>query len=85
MLFGSGLFSIADDGSYKSKSVSFEISYKSSSSTWINQSYTVSNTYKTTKRLSYRFENLEADTYDVKIKRTSAYDTNTRVANALDL
>lgn len=86
MLFGSGLFSIADDGSYKSKSVSFEISYKkSSSSTWINQSYTVSNTYKTTKRLSYRFKNLEADTYDVKIKRTSAYDTNTRVANALSL
>lgn len=86
MLFGSGLFSIADDGAYKSKSVSFEISYKkSSSSTWITQSYTVSNTYKTTKRLSYRFKNLEADTYDVKIKRTSAYDTNTRVANALSL
>lgn len=86
MLFGSGLFSIADDGSYKSKSVSFEISYKkSSSSIWTTQSYTVSNTYKTTKRLSYRFKNLEADTYDVKIKRTSAYDTNTRVANALSL
>lgn len=86
MLFGSGLFSISDDGTYLSKSVSFEISYKkSSSSTWITQSYTVSNTYKTSKRLSYRFKNLEVDTYDVKIKRTSAYDTNTRVANALSL
>ncbi len=86
MLFGSGLFTIQDDGNYASKSVSFEISYKkSSSSTWTSQTYTVSNTYKTTKRLSYRFKNLQADSYDVKVKRTSDFDTNTRVANALSL
>ncbi len=86
MLFASGLFIVSDDGTYVNKSVSFEISYKKSSSpTWITQSYIVSNTYKTSKRLSYRFKNLEVDTYDVKIKRTSSYDTNTRVANALSL
>lgn len=86
MLFPNGLFIIEDSGNYASKSVSFQISYKKSrSSTWITQSYTVSNTYKTIKRLSYRFKNLESDSYDVKVKRISGFDTNTRVANGLSL
>ena len=86
MLLNSGLFNIADNGDYTSKSISFEISYKkSTSNTWTTRSETISTVYKTTKRLSYRFSNLEAATYDVKIKRISAYDTNTRVANSLSL
>ena len=86
MLFPNGLFYVKDDGAYQSRSVSIEISYKKSTDTsWISETYTVSNTYKTSKRLSYRFKNLEASTYDIKIKRSSSYDSNTRVANALTL
>ena len=86
ILFPSGLFTIQDDGSYVAKSVSFEISYKKSgTTTWTTQTYVVSNSFKTAKRLTYSFKNLEAATYDIKVKRTSAFDTNTRVANALVL
>lgn len=84
MLFPTGLFTIQDNGDYVSKSVSFEISYKKTTDTvWTKNSYTVSNTYKTAKRLSYRYKNLALSSYDIKIKRTSAFDTNTRVANRL--
>jgi predicted phage tail protein len=86
ILLSSGLFTIQNNGTYVSKSLTFEISYKKSgTSTWTTQSFTVSDIYKTTKRLSYSFKNLEAATYDIKVKRISAFDTNTQVANALVL
>jgi predicted phage tail protein len=86
VVLSSGLFSIADNGDYNSKSISFEIAYKKdTSSTWTTVTKTITDVYKTTKRLSYRFSNLPIGTYDVKLKRISAYDENTRVANALSL
>ncbi len=86
MLLSSGLFTIQNNGTYVSKSITFEISYKKiGTSTWTTQSITVSDIYKTAKRLSYRFKNLEAATYDIKVKRISAFDTNSQVANALVL
>lgn len=86
MLFSSGLFSIQNNGKYIPKSITFEISYKKDgTATWTTQSITISNIYKTTKRLSYSFKNLEAATYDIKVKRISDFDTNSQVANALVL
>jgi predicted phage tail protein len=86
MLLPTGLFVIEDNGSYTSKTITFEISYKKcSDSAWNTQSKTISTSYKTSKRLSYTFKNLVASDYDVKIKRITAFDTNTRVANSLVL
>lgn len=86
ILLSNGLFEIKNNGKYISKSITFEISYKKSgTSIWTTQTITVSDIYKTAKRLSYRFKNLEAATYDIKVKRISAFDTNTQVANALVL
>ncbi|WP_345993770.1 phage tail protein [Sulfurimonas sp. HSL-1716] len=46
----------------------------------------ITTVYKTTKRLSYKLEQLPRAQYEVKVVRTSSYSTNTRVANdfALD-
>lgn len=86
ILLSNGLFEIKNNGKYISKSITFEISYKKSeASSWNTQTITVSDIYKTTKRLSYRYSNLEAGVYDLKVKRISAFDTNTQVANALVL
>lgn len=44
---------------------------------------TITDTYKSAKRLVYTIKDLELDTYDVMITRVTEYDENTRVANDL--
>lgn len=84
--FSSGLFEIKDSGDYISKPFTFDISIKPTSSTeWNTQRKTITSVYKTTKRLAYTFGGLNKEEYDVKIKRITPYDTNTRVANSFQL
>jgi len=54
-------------------------------SSYVVNTQLVSDTYKTTKKLSYKIKELPKAQYEIKVKRVSAYDTNTRVANALAL
>ena len=46
---------------------------------------TISDTFKTAKRIVFTIPGLDEGEYEVKMQRTSAYDTNTRVANDLTL
>jgi len=86
MALPNGLYTVSDDGTYKSKSVSFEIAYKKvGDATWISETKNINTTYKTTKRLAYTYKNLPIGQYEIKLKRTSSYDTNTRVTNSLTL
>jgi len=79
-----GLFYVKENGDYEGRTIRFDIEYKKTSNTsYIKQTKTISSTYKTTKRFSYVLRNLGRAKYDIKITRISSYDTNTRVANDL--
>lgn len=83
-LLGKGLYFIQDSGGYSARTITFDIRYRLlGSGTWITSNKTITGTYKTTKRFVYTFKDLPVGTYEVEIQRTSAFDTNTRVANDL--
>ena len=79
-----GLFSVQDDGTYASKSITASIYYRiNGEAQWIlSQNVNIQGVYKTSKRFVYNINNLEQNRYDIKIVRTSNYDANTRVANS---
>ncbi len=84
--FPKGLYYVNNSGSYGSHSVSFELAYKKVGDTvWTPLTKTVNTTYKTTKRLTYNFKDLEKAQYDVRLKRTSDFSEDTRTSNDLQL
>lgn len=48
-----------------------------------NPTIRLKSVYKTSKKLAYKFEDLDSAKYDIRITRISSYSTNTRVANDL--
>jgi len=87
LLMTKGLYLIQDSGSYSGRTISLDIYYKkvTDSEYTLFENKVITGVYKTAKRLVLNIPSLEASDYNIKIVRTSAYDTNTRVANDLQL
>ena len=85
--FPKGLYYVNDNGNYTSRTVQFDIQYRpTGETTWyLGHSESITDTFKTTKRLAYKLSNKLPNQYEIRVIRTSDYSTNTRVANDFTL
>lgn len=89
MNYPSGNFYMTDEGDYvlPSTRLRYKVEYKkSSSSTYtLFKTVTENTVYKTTQRKAIVISGLSPDEYDIRVTRLSAYNTDTRTANSLEL
>jgi predicted phage tail protein len=87
MMIPNGLYSINQKkGTYNDYSISFRIEYKKTSDTsYTAEDHTISGVYKTLNRFTYNIPLSGDSRYDIRITRTSGFNTSSTVANGLVL
>lgn len=85
MTLDKGLYKIDDDdGDYKNYSINYTIEYKlANEDTWTALPQNFTGIYKTLYRKTIIIKSLKKGQYDVKITRTTSYNSNSLVGNSL--